>query len=172
MLGHQQGKVGVFGLFLLAFIAVPIDRNNAVGIFVDHNTVGIHTESTHVILKLFRAVHDLALIQLVRKMRKNHSWQFYSYAQIHSVGFCRNIQLLTDLFHPFAAASAYRYDTFFAAVAVIAADDAVAFLFYADGLHRCIKEEIYSLTQLFIQILQHDIIDVRAQVADRRIQKL
>ena len=62
MLCHQKRKVRIVCFLLVAFIAVTIDRNDPVGIFIDHDTVWIHAEGAHTILKLLGAVNDLAFI--------------------------------------------------------------------------------------------------------------
>ena len=65
MLCHQQGKIRVFRVFVLALIAVSVHGNDAVGIFIDHTPVRIHTEGSYIILKKGGSVHNLTLIELV-----------------------------------------------------------------------------------------------------------
>ena len=110
MLRHQQRKIRIIRLFLRTLIAVPVHRHDAVRVLIDHNSMRIHAEGTHLIFEFFRAVDDLALIQFICQMRKDHSRNFHPDPYIHTVGLGFNIQFLTHLLHPFAAASSYGYD--------------------------------------------------------------
>ena len=65
MLCNQKGKVGVVRLFFISFIAVSVYCDDTVGIFIYHNTVRIHTESTHIVLEFFCTIYDLALVKLI-----------------------------------------------------------------------------------------------------------
>ena len=172
MLGNQQGKVGILGLFFLALVAVAVYCNDAIRIFINNDTVRIHTERADIILKFLRTIDDLALIQLIRQMGEDHGRDFDTDTDIDTVGLCRDIQLLTDMLHPLAAAAANGNDTLFAAVALVAADYTVAILIHMDRINRCVKIEIHRLAEFFIQIFQHNIVDIRAQMAHRCIQKL
>ena len=51
MLSHQKSEVGIFRMLLFSLVAVSVYGNNAVGIFINHDTVRIHTEGTYIILK-------------------------------------------------------------------------------------------------------------------------
>ena len=68
MLFHQKGEVCILRLLCRIFIAVPVYSHNPVGILIYNNTVRIHTKRPYLVLKLFRAVHDLALIELIGQM--------------------------------------------------------------------------------------------------------
>ena len=111
MLGHQQREVRVLRLLLIALVAVAIHCDDAIRVLIDHNAVRIHTKSTHVVLELLGAVHNLALIELIRQMGENNSRKLHTHADIHTVRFRGNLQLLTYLLHPLTAASSYGYDT-------------------------------------------------------------
>ena len=72
MFGDQEGKVGVFCLPGRVFKAVAVYRDDAVGIFIDHDPVGVHAEGAHAVLEFLGPVYDLALIQFVRQVGKDH----------------------------------------------------------------------------------------------------
>ena len=86
MLGNQQRKVGVGCPLLHILIAVSVDRDDTVGILIDNDSVRIHTEGSHIILKLLGAIYDFALIQFIGQMRENNSGQLYPYANVNSIG--------------------------------------------------------------------------------------
>ena len=112
MLGHQQREVSALCLFGRILIAVAIYGHDAVGILIYHDAARVHTESTHIILKLLGAVYDLTLVKLIRQMGEQYRRKLHANAQIHTVGLGRNLKLLTDLLHPFASASSYGNNTF------------------------------------------------------------
>ena len=85
MFCHQQCKVCILCLFLSALIAVPIYRDNAIRVLIDNNSLGIHAEGPHPVLKFFRPVHNFTLIELIRKMGKNNRGKLYAHADIHPV---------------------------------------------------------------------------------------
>ena len=68
MLGHQQREVCALCLFGRILIAVAIYGHDAVGILIYHDAARVHTEGTHIILKLLGAVYNLTLIKLIRQM--------------------------------------------------------------------------------------------------------
>ena len=83
---------------------MSVYRHNTIGIFIYHYAIWIHAERTDIILKLFRTVNNLALIKFIGQMGKDHCRKFYTHTDIHTVGFGRNFQILTDGFHPLASA--------------------------------------------------------------------
>jgi len=86
---------------------MPVDRHNAVCVFIYNDAVRVHAEGTYIVFEFFGAVYDFAFIELICQMRENNSRNLYAHADIHAVGFGRDVQLITDFFHPFAAAAAY-----------------------------------------------------------------
>ena len=52
-------------MLLFSLVAVSVYGNNAVGIFINHDTVGIHTEGTYIILKKLGTINNLTLIKLI-----------------------------------------------------------------------------------------------------------
>ena len=70
MFGNQQSEIGIFRLHTGILVAVAVGGDNAVGIFIYHDAVGIHAEGTDIVLKFFCPVDDFAFIQLVGKMGK------------------------------------------------------------------------------------------------------
>ena len=172
MLGNQQGKVGVLRLFVSTLIAVSVYGYDTVGVFVYHDAVGIHTEGTHRILEFLCAVHNFALVKLIRQMGENHSGQLHTHTDVHPVGFCVDVQILTNLLHPLTAATAYGNNTFPAVVGGVLAVDAIAVLQYLHGFYRGIEMEIHLILQLCVEIFQYDKVDVRTQMAYGGIQQI
>ena len=68
MLCHEQCKVRILRLLIGAFIAVTIYCDDTVRIFIYDDSIRIHTECPHVILKFLCPVHDLTLIQLISQV--------------------------------------------------------------------------------------------------------
>ena len=172
MLADQQGKVGILRALGRILIAVAVDGDDAVGILVYHDAIGIHAEGAHVILKLFGAVHDLAFIQLVRQVAEHHGGQLHAHADIHAVGQRADIQLAAHGFHPLAAAAAHGHHALAASPAFAVAADAIAAVNPLDAAHGGFKVEIHAMAQLLIQVLQHHIVDIRAQVAHGGVQQV
>ena len=65
VLRHEQGEVRVLRLLRGILIAVAVYGDDAVGVFIDHGTLRIHTEGADVILVLLGTVDDLTLVELV-----------------------------------------------------------------------------------------------------------
>ena len=105
VLRDQKREVCVFCLAGRILIAVPVDRDDAVGVLRDDSALGVHAEGTHQILVFFCLVDDLALIQLIRDVLEDRSWKFDADSDIDTVRFGRNIQVGADRFHPFGAGS-------------------------------------------------------------------
>ena len=172
MFRYQKGKVRVMGLLCRILVAVAIYRYDAVGILIYHSSLGIHTEGAHVILVFFRAIHDLALIEFIRKIRKDLSRQLNPDPQIHAVGIRMDIQILAYLLHPLTAASSGGNDTFRTLKGCIIAVNLVTFLRFLHGFDGTVKIEIHLILQMIIEVLQNNIINIRTQMADRSIQKM
>ena len=172
MFGYQQGKVRIFRVFCRIFVAVAVCGYDTVCIFIYHDTIRVHTEGTDIILELLGAVYDLALIQLIRQMGEDNSRKFDADTQVDTVGFGRNLQILTDRFHPFAAASSDRDDTLFTGSSIIlAVVQGVHGIVIFDRSYRSQEEEIHLFFQLVIQIFQNDIVDIGPQMTNGSIQQ-
>ena len=79
-------------------------------------------------------------------MGEQHCGKLYAHAQIHTVGLGWDIQLLTDMFHPLAAASSYRYDTLLAVIRLVIAPYSVSAIFQALNMaYRRLKIEVHML---------------------------
>ena len=146
---------------------------DTVCIFIYHDAVRVHTEGTDIILELLGTVYDLALIQLIGQMGEDNSRKFHTDAQVDTVGLRRNLQIFTDSFHPFAAASSDGDDTLFAGGSLIlAVVQGVHGIVIFDRSYRSQEEEIHLLFQFVVQIFQNDIVDIRSQMTDGSIQQL
>ena len=68
MFGDKKGEIGVLCLFVGILKAVSVHRHDPVGVLVDHDSVGIHTEGSDTVLEFLCPVDDLALIQFIGQM--------------------------------------------------------------------------------------------------------
>lgn len=171
MLGHEQGEVCVFGLLVRALVAVPVDGHDAVGVLVDDDAVRIHAECADIVLELLRAVHNLALIQLIGQIRENDGGQFDADADVDAVGLRRNVHLVADAFHPFAAAAADGDNALPALVCFLLRGHAETGIQMIDVGNRCVEIEVNMVLQLVVEMSENDIINVRAEVADGGIEQ-
>ena len=172
MLGHQKGKVGILCLTFVSLVTVAVYSNDPVGVFIYNDSIGIHAESTHVILKFLRAVHNLALVQFVCKMRKDHCRKLHADADIHSVGFGRNIHIPAHILHPFASASSHRNNTFITFPGRQIAYHTISRLCLFQFSHRRVEVKINMIFHMVVKVLQHHVVDVRTKMADRRVEKI
>ena len=170
MLGYQEGKIGIFRLLGRVFIAMTIHCHNAVGIFIYHRAPGIHTESTHQVAIFLGAVQNLAFVQFVRQMGEYLCRQFHTDADVHAVGFCADVQILAHRLHPLTAAATGRNNTLTAGICPICAAHFITTVDHRHRLHGGVKIEIQLIFQLIIQVFQHHIVNIRAQMAYRGIQ--
>ena len=79
---------------------------------------------------------------------------------------------MANLLHPLASAAANGNDALLALEVTTSAMHGVAFIRYGNGLHRGFKVEIHFFLQLGIEIFQHQVVDVRAQVTHGSIQQV
>ncbi len=172
MLGHQKGKVGVAGLEGGVLIAVAVDGDDAVGILVYHRALGIHAEGTDLVTILLGAVDDLAFVQFIRQVGKHRRRQLHPHADIHTAGLGGDLQFLTDLLHPLAAASAHRDDAFFTFVSAVFGAYLIATLQNLNRFHRGIKEELHLILQVGVDIFQHHIVDIGTQMPHGSVQQM
>ena len=162
MFGNQQSKIGVFRLLGGVFIAVAIDSNDAVGVFGNHGTSGIHTEGAYPVAVLFCAIYDFAFVKLIGDVGENLGRKFHPHADIHTGGFRGDLQLFADFFHPFTAAAANGNDTLFTGVASVFAGNGVAAVVNSHSLHGTVKVKIHLVLQILIEIVQNHIVDISA----------
>ena len=172
VLGNQQGKIGVLRLLGGVFVAVAVDSDDAVGVLVNHGPLGVHAEGADLVFVLLGPVDDLALIQLVGQVGEDNGGQLHANADVHTVGLSGDVHVPADLLHPLAAAAAYGDDALSAGVAFAVAGDLIAAVDDGDAPDRGIKMEVHLVLQFGIQVFQHHIVDVRAQVADGSVQQV
>ena len=151
---------------------MTINRDYSVGILSNHTSVRIHTEGSDAVLELLCAVHNLALIQLVSQMREQLRRKFHPDSDIHSVGIGRDLKFLTDLLHPLTSASTYRSHTLISLIYAAIRRHPEATVNHLHLLNRRHKVEVNLILQVVIEILKHHIINIRAQMSHRSIQKL
>ena len=85
MLGDQQGEIGVLGLFGRVLIAVPVDGDDAAGIFRDDDASRIHAKGSHLVSVFLGTVDNFAFVKLIGQMRKNLRRQLDAHADVHAV---------------------------------------------------------------------------------------
>ena len=172
MLGYPQGEICVLRMFRRILVTVPVHRDDSIGVFIHNNTMRIHTESTHHILKLLRAVNNLAFIQFVSQRLKNLCRELNTHADIDTVRTCFDPQVFAYAFQPFAAASADRKDTVPAGINLFPDMDLIsvsALGYFGNGR---IEIKIDAVLQFTVQIFEDDIIDIRSEMADLGIEKM
>ena len=120
----------------------------------------------------FRAVDDFAFVQFVGQVGEYHRGQLHPHADVHPVGAGFNAHIPADLFHPLAAAAAHGDDAAFAGAFAGIGDDHIALRRFFNFPHGGVEEEIHLLGKFGIEVFQHHIIDVRAQMAHGSIQQI
>ena len=172
VLGDEESEVGVLGLHGRVLVAVAVDGHDAVGVLVNDDAVRIHAEGAHVVLKLLGAVDDLALIQLVGEVGEHDGGQLDAHAEVHAVGLGGNVERAAHALHPLAAAAADGDDALAALILRVGAHDGEAAILCLERLHRGVKVEIDLAFEVVIEILEHDIVDVGAEVAHGGVEQL
>ena len=172
MLCHQQGKIGVGGLAGGVFVTVAVDGDDAVGVFVDHCALGVHAEGADEVAVLFGAVDDLAFIQLVGEVGENLRGKLHPDADIHTVGLGGNVHVTADGLHPFAAAAPHGNHALAARKAPGFAGDLISAIHSGYGFHRRVEVKRDLFFQIGVEIFQHHVVDVGAEVAHRGVQQM
>ena len=165
MLCNKKCKVGVLCLLLSTFIAVSVNCYNAVSVLINYNSIRIHTECSNKILKFLCSVYNLAFIQFIRKMCKNNCRKLNSHTDIHTVRLCWNLKLLTDIFNPFASASANGNNTFVTVHVLILIEYSVAAINHFNIAYRSIKIEVYMVLHLIVHILKNNIVNICSKMS-------
>ena len=172
MLGDEEREVRVVGLEGLVLIAVAVDRDDAVRVFVDDDAVGIHAERAHIVLELFRAVDDLALIELVGQVREDDGGQLDAHTEVDAVGLGGNVHLAAHALHPLAAYASDGDDALFAGVVRLADGDAVALALAGDGGDGGVEVEVDLVLERSVEVREHDEVYVRAEVTDGGVEQI
>ena len=141
-------------------------------IFIYDDSVRIHAEGTDIVLEFLSAVYDLAFVEFVGQVREDFSRNFHTHTDINAVGAGRYFHFATDFFHPFATASTYGYNTFFAVVKLFAAVYAITSVCHLKAVNLIIEAEFNLIFQFSVKVFQNHIIDVGSQMTDRSIQKI
>ena len=170
MLGDKQREVRVFGVQVLALVAVPVDRHDAVRVFVDDDAVRVHAERAHRILIALGAVDDLAFIELVGQVREHDGGQLHAHAEIDAVGVRRDAETLAEPLHPCAAASADRDDQLVAGIDRVLGMHKIP-VADLDVLDRRVEQEVDRVLEIREQVFQNDVVEIGAEMAHRRVQK-
>ncbi len=151
---------------------MAIDGDDAVGVFVDHDAIGVHAEGADVVLKFFCAVDDLALVQLVGQVGEDHRGKLYPDADVHTVGAGGDVQLAAGIFHPFASAPADGDNAVFAVLIALLCEYPVgAVLQDLDPVDGFVEAEFHMVLHLVVHVLQNDVVDICSQMTDGCLQK-
>ena len=142
MLGYQQRKVGALGLLCRVLVAVSVYGYDTVGILIYDNASRVHAEGTHVVLELLGPIYDLALVELIGQMGKNHRRELHAHAEIDAVGHRLDVHFLTDFLHPLAAAAADGNDALRAVIFLVLGKNPVTVRIAGDGLYRRIEIKV------------------------------
>ena len=172
MLGDQQREIRVVRLFCGILVAVTVHSYNPIRVFVDDNAPGVHAEGTYRVFILFGAVDDFAFIQFVGQVRENLGRQFHADTNINAVGIRLDVKVFTDFFHPLAAAASGGNNALAPLKEFVAAVNAIAVvrLFYrVDG---AVKMELHLFLQMVVKVLEHNIVNVRSEVANGSVQQV
>ena len=169
MFGNEQREIRILRLLCLILVAVPVHGDDSVGVLTHHRASWIHTKRPHSIAVFLRSIYNFTFVQFVRQMRENFRRELHSHTDIHAVRFGGNLQFIAYLLHPFAPAAPYRHDTFCAIVFAVFANNPKPARRFLHAFYGCIEIKIHLIFELRIQVLEHDIIHVRAQMPNGRV---
>ena len=172
VLGDEKREVRVLGLEGLILIAVAVDRDDAVRVLVDDDAVGVHAERADVVLELFRAIDDLALVELVSQVGEDNGGDLDAHTDIDAVRLRGDLELLAHALHPLAADAADGDDALVAGVVRLADGDTVAFALAGDGGDGRIEVEVDLVLEQVIEVREHDEVHVRAEMADGGVEQV
>ena len=142
MLCNQKRKIGVFGLLFGILVAVAVNGDDAVGVFIDDRTLRVHAERAHAVAVGFGSVYNLAFVKLVRQVRKHGGGQLHANADVDSVGLGGNVKFFAHALHPFGSASADGDDEIFALVHIVLRVNLISVLRFFYALNGGVKVEL------------------------------
>ena len=103
-------------------------------------------------------------------MGENFRGEFYSYADIHAVGFGGDLQLVADTLHPFATATTNGNNTVLAGKLAFFRENGLSVFHCAHTCYGGVEIEVDMFLQLVVDVFQNDIVDIRAEVAYGRVK--
>ena len=80
--------------------------------------------------------------------------------------------VVADALHPLAAAAADGDDALVAGIARVLAVDDVAALGQLDGVDGGVEVELDLILEVVVEVLEHDVVDVRAEVTDGGVEQV
>ena len=169
MLWNEKSKVCVFSLLCRVFVAMTVNGDNAVCVFINNTALWIHTECAHLILIILCSVNDFAFIKFVGEVAENNCRKFNTNADVDSVWKCADAEFFTNALHPLAAASADRNYTILTSKRAFGAVSLIISVERLDIVDMCIEMPINLVLKLVINILQNNIVNIRAEMANRRL---
>ena len=171
MLGDQQREIGVLRFALRILKAVAVHGDDAVGVLVHHDAVGVHAEGAHLVLEFSGAVNDLAFVQFVGQVGKDDRGQFHPHADIHPVGGSGDVQLAAGLFHPLAPASSHGDDAFPAVGTAALKMHPERPVKHLHGFCGSVEAEFHPVLHFIEKGSEDHVIPVGPQVAHRGVQQ-
>ena len=131
---------------------MAVDRDDAVRVLVDNDAVGVHAERADVVLELFRAIDDLALVELVGQVGEDDGGDLDAHADIDAVRLRGDLELLAHALHPLAADAADGDDALVAGVVRLADGDTVAVALAGDGGDGGVEVEVNLVLERSVEI--------------------
>ena len=105
-------------------------------------------------------------------MGENFCGKFHPDADIHTVGLGGNVHVTADGLHPFAAAAPHGNHALAARKAPGFAGDLISAIHSGYGFHRRVEVKRDLFFQVGVEIFQHHVVDVGAEVAHRGVQQM
>ena len=151
---------------------MAVDRDDAVRVLVDDDAVGVHAERADVVLELFRAIDDLALVEFVSQVGEDDGGDLDAHTDIDAVRLRGDLELLAHALHPLAADAADGDDALIAGIVRLADGNTVAFALAGDGGDGRIEVEVDLVLEQVIEVREHDEVHVRAEMADGGVEQV
>ena len=105
-------------------------------------------------------------------MGEDHGGELYPDADVHPVGLGGDLHFPANLLHPLAAAAAHGDHALVTGVAGLITADLIAAAQLVDAAHRGIEVEVHLVLKVGVEVFQHHIVDVGAQMPDGGIQQV
>ena len=103
-------------------------------------------------------------------MCKDPGRELHAHTNVHTIGFCADIQIMTYLLHPLASASSGRNYTILSIIEGILMIEPEAVFQLFHSVDHIIEVKLHFVLQMRIQMLQNNVVDIRSQMTNGRIQ--
>ena len=174
VIGDEQRKVRVVALELRVAVGVAIDRHDAVRVLHDDVAVRIHAERAHEVAVLLRAVEQLRLVDLARDVVPDLIRHLDAHADIDAVVLLLDAEAIALIRKPLRTRTARRDDeeVRLDLLAVCELELVVALAVRLDVGDGALKAEFHLLLQVFIRLLEHAKVVLRAEMAHAGTQEM